>query len=42
MFEYLGKHSCMSSSFPVAMLNGTYPKATVHALQVHYVFGAKR
>ena len=23
MREYLGKHSCMSSSFPIAMLNGT-------------------
>ena len=23
MLEYLGKHSCMSSQFPIAILNGT-------------------
>ena len=34
MREYFGKHSCMSSTFPIAILNGTFFFPAVQ-LQVH-------
>ena len=37
----LGKHSCMSSSFPIAILNGNYFFPTVQ-LQVHYVHSERK
>ena len=37
MCECLGKHSCMSSSFPIAILNGTTCFFPTAQLQVHNV-----
>ena len=37
MRECLGKHSCMSSQFPIAILNGTCIFPTMQ-LQVHSVY----
>ena len=41
MLKCLGKHSCMSYTFPIAILNGTFffDSATTSA---HFVFGAKK
>ena len=39
MRECLGKHSCMSSPFPLAILNGTCFFPTVQ-LQVHNVYSS--
>ena len=41
MRECLGKHSCMSSSFPIAILNGTGFFPSVQ-LQLHNVYSERR
>ena len=41
MLECLGKHSCMSSSFPIVILNGTRFYPTVQ-LQVHSVYSERK
>ena len=41
MRECLGKHSCMSSPFPIAILNGTCFFPTVQ-LQVHNVHSERK
>ena len=41
MRECLGKHSCMISSFPIAILNGTYLFPTVQ-LQEHTVYSEQK
>ena len=41
MRERLVKHSCMSSSFPIAMLNGACFFPTVQ-LQVHNVYSERK
>ena len=41
MRECLGKHSCMSSLFPIAILNGTCLFPTVQ-LQVHNVYSERK
>ena len=41
MRECLGKHSCMSSPFPIAIQNGTCFFPTVQ-LQVHNVYSQKK
>ena len=41
MRECLGKHSCMSSTFPIAVLNGTRFFLTVQ-LQVHNVYSEQK
>ena len=39
--ECVGKHSCMSSSFPIAILNGTCFSPTVQ-LQMHNVYSERK
>ena len=41
MLECLGKHSCLSSPFPIAILNGTcfFP---IVQLQVHNVYSERK
>ena len=41
MRECLGKHSCMSSPFPIATLNGTFFFSTVQ-LQVHTLYSERK
>ena len=41
MCECLGKHSRMSSPFPIAILNGTFVFPTVQ-LQVHNVYSERK
>ena len=41
MRECLGKHSCVSSSFPIAIINGNCSFPTVQ-LQVHNVYSERK